>query len=212
MSIGDYVSNAIDHYIEGDDQSALSDTCIALGATSRKEYPNRKIKDNEAYKKFIGNNMSILTGIGLFSMAVNDLRFPFAHKSIKGSDVRGSSLAEAIYHVARCGLVHSAEAGNFVLCENELYCDAGVLYVPKTIIVGMICSVVLSPLNKNESLKKDYILVIKSQGKPNYTLLKSWWGERASIQKTIAAGTVYEAGLINGKLLFKNGFEVGFVE
>jgi hypothetical protein len=96
MSIKARLEDAIVLWDQGRREGAWTLVLIAAAATSRKRYP-RPMKDNESFKRFIGDiEGTIVSG-----------QYPWAPmEPIMFGEV---SMADIIYEHMRCNLVHEAE-------------------------------------------------------------------------------------------------------
>jgi hypothetical protein len=160
MSIGKRVSEAWDKLEAGDPESALFAICPAVEATAKKEFGKG---GRGSYKDFIRNNLPLITMIGVWGMNTKELWLPYTNVA-KNEDLRIGEggfypfglypFEEIVYHIARCGLGH--EAGlppdlEFV-DKPEIRSDpSGKLYLPASLVLGLIFAVVASPANQNEA-------------------------------------------------------------
>lgn len=109
MSIGKRISEALIKLDKKDFEGALIPICIAIAATSTKEYPTLK-SDNEKYKAFLCNNFDIITSAGMGIVMKAGVSFKFTDPSIRHPRVNGhATLDEILSHSVRCNLLHEAE-------------------------------------------------------------------------------------------------------
>ena len=124
------------HRIEG----CLLMLLVAVAATSRKRYPKTVMKDGDAFKEFLHDEMKTVTGCTLNF----NLKF------------RGETqpLQDVLYHFVRCELAHEGTIpSDFVLDDRPGFrvevTDAAVTF-SEGLLDGLFAAIVHAPENKNE--------------------------------------------------------------
>jgi hypothetical protein len=149
MSVGERVAQAIGRMDARDPEGALFQICAAVEVTARREYGG---KGGAIYRQFVHENLGLITKAAL-GPSISNLRLAFEHPEIeRGPDGR-CSVQEIVYHAVRCGLYH--EAGlppNLKFTEEQrIRIDGGTLYLPASLVYGLIVAVISCPANKDET-------------------------------------------------------------
>jgi hypothetical protein len=188
MSIGKRVSEAWDKLEAGDPESALFAICPAVDATAKREFGKG---GRRSYKDFISNNMQLITMLGLGGMNTKELWLPYPNIG-KNEDLKKGEggfyplglypFEEIVYHIVRCGLGHEAELPpdlEFV-DKPEIRSDpSGKLFLPASLVLGLIFAVMLAPVNKDETDSKSRSIRLGDQ----YPVpLSRLWGRRSEVQ------------------------------
>lgn len=107
MSIRRRLEDAHFLLTNGRPDGALLSACTAISATSRKRYPDRKaMTDREAYTKFLGEEMRVVTAGGVVNFFV---RCPGADTSRYPDEMM--PLQDVLYEFVRCTLAHEGRIG-----------------------------------------------------------------------------------------------------
>lgn len=153
MGIGKFISSAIENYHNGNYSVALALTCSAVDATAKKLYPT--LNNNERIKKFIQQNMRIVSFFGLPGISTGGLRIKCdSIPEIKKDKNNLAGLEDIIYYAIRCSLIHECEPDPRIEFINKTRLGDldDKFTLPSQIIWGLIFSVVLSETNINEKL------------------------------------------------------------
>jgi hypothetical protein len=178
MGIGKFISSAIENYHNGNYSVALALTCSAIDATAKKSYPGTN--NNERIKKFIQENMRIVSFFGLPGISTGGLRIKCdSIPEIKKDKNNLVGLEDIIYYAIRCSLIHECKPDTRIEFINKTRIgDLNDKFtLPSQIIWGLIFSVVLSETNTNE--RSDVALGINICGK-DYEL-GQLWGKKESL-------------------------------
>src|SRR6266699_7136605 len=105
MSIAKRIREAVERYAEGDFEASLVPMSIALDATATKVYSRR---GKSSYKRFIQENMVLITKIASGGPSVENFYFGYNHPEIEPDYQGRVSIQAILYHVVRCSLLHSA--------------------------------------------------------------------------------------------------------
>ena len=156
MSIGKRITEAVDKMVLGDAEGALIPTCIAIAATAKKEYPSSN--DNISFKKFVHDNFPLITKVAFGGTTIGNLRVRYNHPDIKTDDDGTCSFEQILYHVVRCGLVHSASFPSNLrfVKDSHIRVQDDRVEMPESIIYGLLAALVVSSHNKCESVPNHY--------------------------------------------------------
>jgi len=152
MEIGNFISNAIKNYKDGQYNVALSLTCSAIDATAKKTYPS--LNNNRRIKKFISDNMRIVSFFGLPGISCGGLRINCdSMPEIKKDDQNRVGLEDIIYHAIRCNIIHECKPDpriEFIAHTSIGGEKNGKFFLPAQILNGLIFCVLLQKSNINE--------------------------------------------------------------
>jgi hypothetical protein len=180
MSVAKRITEAIDKLIAGDPESALIPASIAVDATASQVYPAKR--NNEAYKDWLHDNLALITKVGMGNVSITEnFRLAYNHPELRLGDDGLCSFEQILYHVVRCGLLHGAK-----LPENLMFSmdgairvdsDSGKLTLGSSLIYGLIAAVVVSPVNRDQTIPDNYGITIFSKTKP----LNELWGQKQAL-------------------------------
>lgn len=183
MSISSRVTQGFEKYTEGDAESALYQICSAMEGTSRKEgYAHTR----QGYKSWVVAYMPVITGVGI-GMPVAGLKIPYSHPELPALPAgQSQNLEDIIYHVARCDQYHTGGLpADIQFTENKIGSGLnGELLLIKTVVLGMIVSVVLSPANATETTNDSFVFGVR--GKRQFKL-NELWGKRDAFLPELTA-------------------------
>lgn len=182
--VSEFVVDAIEKMIDGKYPLALVAICNAIDATARKEYKSLKMKVGDRYKKFLSDNLLIITKAS-YGIAIKvDFRFGNVFRNVKGMESFKNdtdvSIVDIIYHVIRCSLTHEANLPMELKFHNELQFknDGQALTMPISLVFGLIAAVVGAPSNAGNITRPDLTMNFPSGQVP----LDSLWGQRDKIE------------------------------
>jgi hypothetical protein len=180
MSIGKRIAEAAEKSAQGDPESALISVCIAIDATSAKLYGK---SGRSSYKKFVHDNFALITKVAFGNLTIGALRIGYAHPDIDAHPDGLCSIEEIIYHVVRCGLLHTAELHSSIRFTKELRFVAkdGILTLPSSFVVGLIVAVVACPVNSRETSPLACSLTLAKTERS----LNELWGKRDGLEKEL---------------------------
>ena len=179
MEIGNFISSAIKNYKDGQYNVALSLTCSAIDATARKISPS--LNNSKKIKKFISDNMRIVSFFGLPGISCGGLRINCdSIPEIKKDAQNRVGLEDIIYHAIRCNIIHECKPDpriEFIAHTCIGGEKNGKFFLPAQILNGLIFSVLLQETNINE--KVDFKMEIKL---PNKTYdINELWGKKEEL-------------------------------
>lgn len=156
MSVATKVQKTIDEMEAGDPIEALYQICSAIDVTARAETG----KDGRSgYKQFIHENLGLITNIAFGGTKVLNLHFGYDHPNDHMKrDANGRvSFQELMYHVVRCGLMHDTKIPDTLrfVDKNDIRMSDGELELPKSLIYGLLVSVIVAPSNGDEQCVKE---------------------------------------------------------
>lgn len=125
-------------------EEALCLVCNAIDASAAACYPEMKV--SERYKLFLVDNFRMITEVGFPGISADGIRIKVNTKveHLKLDAEGYVNMEQIIYHVLRCGLVHSCNIDKRIEFVN--YTALGdwkenKFILPKTIIWGLIAAV-----------------------------------------------------------------------
>ena len=172
MSIGKRVSETIDKMEAGDPEGALFQICAAVEVTAKKECGR---SGGPSYKEFLHSNLGLITDIA-FGFKILNLNLTYNHSKLPTDSQGTAGIQDILYHVVRCGLYHEASLpGDLQFVEkSQIRSENGVLFLPSSLIYGLISAVVVAPVNAGEHAPKE--------GAMNFgdfpILINKLWGRR----------------------------------
>lgn len=182
--VSEYVVDAIEKMIDCKYSLALVAICNAIDATARKEYKSLTLKVGERYKKFLSDNLLIITKASYGIAIRGDFRFGNVFQNVKGmgsfkaeTDV---SIVDIVYHVVRCHLTHEAKLPLELKFHNkpQFINDGQALIMPISLVFGLIAAVVGAPSNSGNITQPDLAMNFPSGQIP----LDSLWGQKDKIE------------------------------
>ncbi|MFA6259795.1 MAG: hypothetical protein WCX29_04295 [Candidatus Peribacteraceae bacterium] len=158
ITIGDRIKEAIDYMEKGHLEHALTPTCIAIDLTSKKTTGNPRSSKSD-YKKFVAEYMWLISYMGLPGIMAQTIRVKFSHPDILNDTTGHCGVEDVVYHVIRCGLVHSTGIDGRIVWSDSISIgsdDEGNLILNKKFIWGLIGSVIFCPINIDENIDGNY--------------------------------------------------------
>lgn len=162
VSVGRRVQEAIDHMGKREIALALTPACIALDVTAQR-HAGVKRSSRTTFKKFVQDHLWLITYMGFPGLMATTVRVPFNHPDIKPDAAGTVGVEDIIYHIIRCSLVHSDEAAMKVVWNKAIALGldpSGKLVLSENLIWGLLGAVILSPLNKTETIPDTYWISI----------------------------------------------------
>lgn len=184
MSIAKRICEATEKLHRGDFEAALIPVCIALDTTSKKLYRKSK-HDNSIYKKFVKENLVLITAAAFGGSTIGTLRLKYSHPSIR-SDANGvCTFEEIVYHAVRCGLVHDSELpDNLEFRPGKMFAvEKSSLVLPAELITGLMMAVVCCTANTAERVPEVCGLDIAGA----FHSLNRFWGRPERLRALLAA-------------------------
>jgi hypothetical protein len=184
LSVGQRVKEAIDYMGTGQVVSALTPTCIALDITAQR-VAGAKRSGRKIFKDFIQKSMWLITLIGFPGLMSSEVRVPFHHPEIPPNSTGTVGIDEIVYHVLRCGSVHSDEKNSKITWNKNISLgidhNTGNLVLHEQLVWGLLAAVIFMPENKDEQIPDTYWISI--WGFKNF--VTEFWG-RIDLAKRIA--------------------------
>lgn len=142
MSIRSFVESAIILYENKKYSEALCLACIAVDASSAKKYPNEST--SKRYKHFLEDNFEIICVKGNLDILAGEIMIK-VNRNIPNLTLDKNGYVkyeQIIYHVLRCGLVHSCNIENLIeFTDTTIICDWNIdskFPIPKNLIFGLL--------------------------------------------------------------------------
>ena len=144
MSIKSFISAAKMLYAEGFYEEALCLTCNAIDECSALTYPNKGVTNR--YKLFLKTHFRTISEMGFPGISASGIRIKVNAKipELKTDNDGFVDMEQIIYHVVRCGLVHSCSINtSIIFTEQTMIGDwnADKFYLPKALVWGLIAAV-----------------------------------------------------------------------
>jgi hypothetical protein len=155
MSIANFVDAAIDELGAGRYDVAMSLACSAIDGTTAKTSAQSK-KNGERFKAFLEENMRLITRYGFPGIEASGIRIKCSNIPDIKTDKDGYvSMADIIYHVVRCSVIHECSIDQRIeFTEQTQIGDfQNKFKIPRRLIAGLLAAVVQSPNNSDESFK-----------------------------------------------------------
>ena len=168
---------------EGHVEDAVVAASVVLSATARLEYPTDG--DKVACRKFLEQNLSIISKIGWVSFGVSGpINFLYRRLDSKAAGIGVRTMPEMLYDVVRCTALHEAR-----LPDNLRFVDRpliqigldGELTLPIDVIYGLLIAIVASPKNADERIEGDPVFSFGG----NTVRFNELWGNRGKIEEFI---------------------------
>lgn len=147
MSIETRVKNAIQHFSQGDSESALHDICSAIEATCKRSVGTG---GRSNYKRFVEENIEVITRVATGGMVrTHGVHVLYDHPNVPKGSGGGCSLQDILYHVVRCGLYHESSIPNDIVFHETTLIgnEDGILYLSKGFVLGLVVAVMIDPSN-----------------------------------------------------------------
>ena len=170
ITISQRVLHAIDSIERGEYEYALEDATIAIDVSARRRVGKSQSARSD-YKAFLSEYFWVIELMALNGIDLE--KSVFANLTIEGVSV--PKLPDLIYHVVRCGLVHSTG-----LPSNLAFVPGRVasfsheqISLPAQVIWGLLASVVFAKVNASEKSVGDYFFTCES----SRFLIRDSWGK-----------------------------------
>jgi hypothetical protein len=163
LSVASFVASSIDTLHTGRYDVALSLACSAVDATSAKSASRYQATNSKRFKRFLEENMRVITMFGFPGIIAGGIQIKCRNFPNLKTDSDGYvSIADIIYHVVRCGLVHECLIDEHIEFTDQTYLgDFDCKFrIPRYLIFGLLMAVILSPSNAGEAFDRRYLEVI----------------------------------------------------
>jgi len=164
MAVGDRVREAIDKLNQGDPVNALIQVCIAIDATSKKEFTGKLgKKQSHRYKAFLKKHQAFITRVSTGKLEIaGPILFTI---SGPGRPIKCRTLEEILYNLIRCALVHEGSLPNQVQITNENVMGVtsdGKVLISINLIRALIMAVACSDVNRDQRVPEGYSIGIEN--------------------------------------------------
>jgi hypothetical protein len=159
MSVASFVASSIDEYHAGRYDVALALACAAIDATATKSIGDFSVHNAERFKTFLENNMRIITSFGFPGIVAGGIRIRCRSVPDLRTDSDGYvSIADIIYHIVRCGLIHECLIDQRIGFVQETYIGDfdRTFRIPRSVIFGLLMAVILSTSNADQVFDRPY--------------------------------------------------------
>jgi len=156
ITLAHRVTHAIDAVARGEYEFALEDAAVAIDISAQRvAAANRSSKAN--YKEFLERQFWLVELMALNGIAIPESVFG----NVEVSGIKGpAKFSDIIYHLVRCGLVHSTglpASVRFEDCRGVFLAD-NLIVLPSQVLWGLLAAVVFAPTNAGEQSEGDYFL------------------------------------------------------
>ncbi|HWP85984.1 MAG TPA: hypothetical protein VNN17_12380 [Terriglobia bacterium] len=162
MNVGESVRHAIADWQQGDIESAMMNACNAIDGTARKVYPN--LRNKQRFTQFLRENDGVFGPMGAPGIDLSNTQWPVR---IDRPTAPGGKpdIADVIYGVHRCIHSHGDELPDgFELLQDaagpagvtRMQIEKGKVRISDRVIFGLLAVAVLSPVNRDQNVPKDY--------------------------------------------------------
>ena len=148
MSVGNRINEALEKLQKKDYENSLIQICIALDATSKKEYPN--LGPSKRYKKFIKDNMGFITKVAFAKLEIQST------PKFMLSDGTAHELQDILYKILRCTLLHEGKLNKLIIIveQNQIGSSpSGMFIFSVNLITSLLFLVIGSEMNKDAVVK-----------------------------------------------------------
>lgn len=144
MSVQSFIESSEILYNNGKYEEALCLACIAIDACSANQYPKKTT--SERYKLFLKEHFSTICEFGFPGIMASKICIKITQPSkfLKPDENGYVTMEQIIYHVLRCGLVHTCNIENTIQFTDRTIIkdwDQEKFPIPKDIIHGLLESV-----------------------------------------------------------------------
>lgn len=183
MSIGSQIFDAMGKLSEERFEDAVVAVSVALSATARLEHPT--FGDKAACRKFLENNLQIISKIGWVSFGVSQpINFRYRRLDSHAPGIAVRTMPEMLYDVVRCTAVHEAKLPDNLRFTNQPVIQLGndgELVLPIDLIYGLIIAVVGSQKNADQQIEGDPLFSFGGKS----VRFNELWGDREKIKAFI---------------------------
>ena len=181
MSISKRVAEAVEKMAQNNAEGALLPISAAVEATATKHFNRRGRK---SYKDFIHDNLGLITKVA-FGSSVMNINLKYDHPDLETGPDGLCTIQDILYHIVRCGLVHSAELPPTLkfVDENKFQVKNELLVLPSSLVYGLIAAVVVCPENTDQTILDDYGLNVRGF----QIKLNDLWGKKQELENLFAA-------------------------
>lgn len=157
-TIGERVKYAIDHMERGEIYAALEHACNALDVTSQRYY-EQKTSSRRHFKNIIKKYSWLVEFMALGGINLDETIFDnFPITDGVREPILKPDFSDLMYHVVRCGLVHSDSLSKGFSFHKEgavLLAESTIIF-PETVVWGILSISIFCPINKDEITAPDY--------------------------------------------------------
>ena len=174
-TIGERVKYAVDHMERREFYAALEHACNALDVTSQRQY-KQKSSSRSIFKKIIREYSWLIEFMSLGGINLDETKFSnFPIIDGTRSPILEPDFSDLMYHVVRCGLVHSDSLSEGFLFHNSnaVVLSAGEITFPESVVWGILSIVIFCPANEKEITSPGYWIGMFE----NKLVINDFWGQ-----------------------------------
>jgi hypothetical protein len=175
ISLAQRILHAIDNFERGEFEFALEDAAVAIDVTAQRHFGSSK-SNRHQYKLLLDKYFWLIELMALNGINVQESTFE--HINIRG--IAQPRLPDLIYHIVRCGLVHSTGLPSTLqFAEGRtLFFTKDLTVLPAQVLWGLVAIAVFAKVNSTEQSEGEYYLSYKGQR----FLIKDHWGREDLIR------------------------------
>lgn len=153
--VGELIQETIEAMEGGATETAFAFACAALDATLKKSLETDVLSGGD-YQKFIKRHWQLLAFMGLPRALPMPLNVDFRLKTlVHGFHINGAE--EMILHLVRQTAAMSRTPAQFKFHTGNVFESRGnQIFIPATLIGGLVGIVIFQPANKNQSVPDKY--------------------------------------------------------
>ncbi len=154
--VGEIVQESIDLMERGHFENSFATACVAFQETIKKAYEKEELTLFD-YKSFIEEHWDLLFFIGFPVISSPYLDVQFVIKEISMNPRRSYTLKEIVVYLLTYTLRNERMPFDIKLFgENYFEVNGERLFVPNTLLSGILAITVVHPVNKNEKIGDKY--------------------------------------------------------
>ncbi|UVC28848.1 hypothetical protein [Pantoea sp. SOD02] len=173
-TIGERVKYAIDHMDRGETYAALEHACNALDVTSQRYYGQKK-SSRSYFKNIIKEYSWLIEFMSLGGINLDETTFD-NFPIIEGvrQPILKPDFSDLMYHVVRCGLVHSDSLSDGFSFHKEatLLLAENTIIFPESVVWGILSITIFCPINKDQTTAPGYWI----GSFENRLVINDFWG------------------------------------
>ena len=161
-TIGERIKYSIDHIGKGEIHAALEHACNAVDVTSQRHF-SKTHSSRKTFKKFIGEYYWLIEFISDVGINLDETMFKNYPIEVGRKQILEPTFSDLMYHVVRCGLVHSDSLQKgfaFHNLDKVILGDKKITF-PTKVVWGMLATVIFCPKNKEEETAPNYWIAFR---------------------------------------------------
>ncbi|ODA66851.1 hypothetical protein A7A08_02148 [Methyloligella halotolerans] len=172
ISLAQRVIHALVEMDRGDVEFALQDAAIAVDVSAKRMFPDLHPRNGSRYKRFLEEYFWVIELMAFGGIDIQKSSFA----SIPIPNVSKPTLADVIYHLVRCNIIHEGGLPEniYLRPDHTIHFAKGVLGLPTQLVFALLSAVVFSRVNANEQSQGEAFL---SYEDTKFLIADSWGRE-----------------------------------